>query len=190
MGVKTNVQGVPLSDLKTALQYADDDLGITVATASYGDICDALADFFPDTPEISGIASSSTPYSYGGTTWYASYAIDGNFNTCFCGAGASSNYLTVELKSSARIKKIKYTTAHATNAEVRTGTLTIEVSDDNVNWTTISTLSSIPFYGRTYSINTWQGEVDLSSNPNARGKYVRFTCACTGYSGLREVYFE
>ncbi len=48
MGVKTNAQGVPLSNLKTALQYADDELGITVASSSYAEICDALADYFPD----------------------------------------------------------------------------------------------------------------------------------------------
>ena len=46
MGVKTNADGISISPLKTALQYADDALGIDVATSSYGEICDALGVFF------------------------------------------------------------------------------------------------------------------------------------------------
>jgi len=48
MGVKSNVQGVPIAPLKTALQYAGDDLGIDVATASYSEICEALAEAYPE----------------------------------------------------------------------------------------------------------------------------------------------
>lgn len=48
MGVKSNVQGVPLSNLKDALVNADAELGITVATASYSEICDALFNYFPE----------------------------------------------------------------------------------------------------------------------------------------------
>lgn len=48
MGVKTNVDGISIAPLKTALQYAGDDLGIDVATASYSEICEALAEAYPE----------------------------------------------------------------------------------------------------------------------------------------------
>lgn len=47
MGVRTNAQGISIAPLKTALQYADSKLGITVATSSYSDICTALSNYFP-----------------------------------------------------------------------------------------------------------------------------------------------
>ena len=86
MGVKSNVQGVPIAPLKSALQYAGDDLGITIDTASYSDICDALADYFPEftgaiytngTQDIAldnnGYAFESAVPSNGGATLGASY---------------------------------------------------------------------------------------------------------------------
>lgn len=48
MGVKSNVQGISIAPLKTALQYADSELGIDVATASYSEICEALAEAYPE----------------------------------------------------------------------------------------------------------------------------------------------
>lgn len=47
MGVKLNAQGISIVPLKTALAYADDELGIDVATASYSEICEALAEAYP-----------------------------------------------------------------------------------------------------------------------------------------------
>lgn len=86
MGVKSNVQGISITPLKTALQYADNKLGITVATSSYSEICDALADYFPEftgaiytngTQDIAldnnGYAFESAVPSAGGATLGASY---------------------------------------------------------------------------------------------------------------------
>lgn len=57
MGVKTNVDGISIAPLKSALAYADDELGITVATSSYSEICQALSDYFPE--------YDGTLYNYG-----------------------------------------------------------------------------------------------------------------------------
>lgn len=48
MGVRTNMAGASVDELRTALQYADVALDIDISTASYSQICDALAACFPE----------------------------------------------------------------------------------------------------------------------------------------------
>lgn len=52
MGVRTNAQGISIAPLKSALQYADSDLGIDVETSSYGEICSALSEYFAESMDL------------------------------------------------------------------------------------------------------------------------------------------
>lgn len=81
MGVKTNADGISISPLKTALQYADAKLGITVATSTYGEICGALADYFPDaTGVLYDSGTEYVPWQTGVATILNGYTTVGGFD--------------------------------------------------------------------------------------------------------------
>ena len=99
MGVKSNVQGISIAPLKSALAYADNELGITVATSSYSEICQALSDYFPEfTGEIYTNGTQNIPLDNNGYAYSPSVPANG-------GATLGASYFTFANVGSNRVCK-------------------------------------------------------------------------------------
>ena len=126
--------GASLAPLKNALQYADDELGIDVATASYSEICDALADYFPEITALIPILTDDTYVIKSGiiTTNYAWHAFDGDDTTPWISEDGSTNkYIGyVAPTDPIRVKYCTFTGYHNSYS----ATWFLQYSDEDGQW--------------------------------------------------------
>lgn len=170
MGVKSNVQGISIAPLKTALQYADSELGIDVETSSYSDICDALAEYFPD---------FDGKWLYGGvyndnfgavtTSGSTTYSKSTNFTTS-TGATTGTTTVTILLNNAKRFNTIKATASISRQGSTTSGSITLLDSSG----TTVSSS------GLTVTATTISFNVSSLTDTQKEFLYLRITVNNTG----------